>query len=123
MVAVWMVKVTFHEVICVVAVRNRFVSTIGPMFVSRLMGFAVVIRGTRRRILRAYADLVLVNMALVLVMEVPIMKVILVAVVLHGRMSAVLTVNVIMRLVDLMFGAHRNAPYDSVVAGGGPRLY
>jgi hypothetical protein len=46
MVAVRMVKVAFHEVIRVVAMRNRFVSAIWPVFVTFLMAFATVVRGT-----------------------------------------------------------------------------
>lgn len=105
-----MMKMAFHKVICVIAVRNRLVSTIGPVFVTFLVGFAIVIRGTRRWILHAHANLMLVNMPLVFMVEVSIVKVVLMAIVLYGRVAAVRTVVVSMRFVNPMLGAHPIAP-------------
>jgi hypothetical protein len=65
MIPVHMVEVTFHQIVGVVAVRNRLVSAIGPMFVALLVPAAIVVRGTRCRVLPAYADFMLVKMVTV----------------------------------------------------------
>jgi len=111
MVTMWMVEVTFHQVVCMIAVRNRFVSTTGSMFVALLVRFAIVVRGTQCLIFPAHADLVLVNMATVLVVEVSVMNIILMAIVLHGRMSAVRTMYMRVRFVNRMIGFHLISPY------------
>jgi hypothetical protein len=62
MITMRMVEVTLHQVVRMVAVRNRFVSATGPVFVAFFVRSAIVVRGTRCRVFPAYADLVLVNM-------------------------------------------------------------
>ena len=108
-IAVCMVEVTFHQVIGMVAVRNRFVSAIGPVFVSFLVSFAIVVRGTRCLVFSTYGDSVLVNMTSMRKVEVSIMQIVQVAVVLDGRMSAVRTMHVRVRFVNLMIG-HYSSP-------------
>jgi hypothetical protein len=61
--------------------------------------------------------LVLVNVTVMVVVEVPVMQIVLVAFVLYGGMSAVRAVDVSMRFMDFMFGAHRNSPFLSRVLG------
>ena len=106
MITMRMVEMTFHQVVRVVTVRNRFVSAIWPMFVVLVMRSAIVVRGTRCWVLPTYADLMLVNMVTVRVVEVPVMQVILVAIVLQGRMSTIRTMYVRVRFMNLMIGAH-----------------
>ena len=110
MITMRMVEMTFHQVVRVVTVRNRFVSAIWPMFVVLVMRSAIVVRGTRCWALPTHSDLVLVNMVTVRVVEVPIVKVILMAIVLHGHMSTIRTVYVRVRFVNLMIGAHFSSP-------------
>jgi hypothetical protein len=57
--------------------------------------------------------LVLVHVAVVLVVQVSIVKIVLMAVMLYGSVSAVWTMDVRMRVVSAMFGAHLNSPYDA----------
>ena len=52
---------TSHQIVRVVAVRNCFVSTVGPVFVALFVGSAVMVRCARSRVLTIDADLVLVN--------------------------------------------------------------
>jgi hypothetical protein len=107
--AVRVVEVTFHQVVGVVAVRNGFVSAIGPVFVGHLVRPAIVFRGARSRVFRAYRDCVFVKMVTVRAVKVPVMKVVLVAVVLHGSVSTVRTMHVRVRFVNLMI-AHFSSP-------------
>ena len=109
-ITVRMVEVAFNQVVGVVAVRNSLVSASRPVFVALFMSAAIVVRGTRCRVLPAYADLMLVNVIAVCVVEVPIVKIILMAVVLHGRVSAVRTMHVSVRFVYLMI-VHFSCPY------------
>jgi hypothetical protein len=68
MVAVRMVKVTSYQIVGVITVRNRFVAAIGPVFVAVLMPSAFVVRSTRRRVLPAYSDLMLISVITVRMM-------------------------------------------------------
>ena len=74
--------------------------------VGLLVRSAIVVRGTRRWVFPAYGDLVLVDMATMLMVEVPEMKVVCMAVVLHDRVSAVRTMHMRVRFVNVMVGAH-----------------
>ena len=73
MVTVRMMEVTFHQEVRVVAVRNRFVSAIGTVFVGLLVRAAIVVRGTRCRVFSTHGDSVLVNMTSVRAVKVSIM--------------------------------------------------
>jgi len=108
-----MVEVTVYEVVGMVAVRNRLVSAIGPVSMALLVPAAIVVRGTGCRVFPAHTDLMLVNMITVRVVEVPIVKIVLMAVVPHGRMSAVRTVRVSVRFVNFMIGTHFISPWYS----------
>ncbi|MCU1336168.1 MAG: hypothetical protein JWO19_1749 [Bryobacterales bacterium] len=48
------------------------------------------------------------------VVQVPIMKIILMTVMLHGRMSAIRTMHVGVRFVNLMIAGHFTSPYCSI---------
>jgi hypothetical protein len=110
MIAVRMVEVTFHQVVGMVAVRNRFMSATFAVFVALLVTPAIVVRGARFRVLPTYVDLVFVDVAGVRMVEVPIMDVILVAVVLQGSMSAIRAVDMRMPFVNFMIGGHVPSP-------------
>ena len=106
MVTVRMVQMTFHQIVRVVSVGHCFVSTVGPVFMALLVASAIMVRGTRRRVFPAHADLVFVNIVDVRVVKVPVVKIVLMALVPYDRMSAVRTVHVSMPFVNLMIGCH-----------------
>lgn len=108
-VSVRMMEVPLHEVVGVIAVRHRLVAATRPMLVTRVVGAAVVIRGTRRRVLRANRQRVLVHVVSVGVVQVSVVQVIGVAVVLNRRMAALGTVLVAVVSVGLAV-AHRIPP-------------
>lgn len=110
-IAMRVVEVPFDQVIGVVTVRNRLVSAITAVLMTLVVATAVMIGCTGRRILRGNADLVLVNVPLVFVVEMPIMKVILMAFVRYNRVAAIRPMDVVMRIVDLMFSAHLSSPF------------
>ena len=89
-----------------IPVRNGFVPAISPVFVAILMRSAFVVRSTRCRVLPTHTDFVFINVITVRMMEVPVMKIVLMTVMLHGHMSAVWTVHVRVRFVNLMIAAH-----------------
>ena len=109
MIAVHMVEVTVHQVVCVAAVWNGFVSAAWPVFVVFLVRSAIMVRGTRLRVSSTYADLVLVNMTSVCVVEVSIVKIVLMAVMFHRCRAAVRTMHVRVLFVNLMI-AHLSSP-------------
>jgi len=65
MVAMRMMEMTFHQVVRMAAVRNRFVPATGAMLMRFLVRPAIVIRGARRWVFRIHGDLVLVKMTAV----------------------------------------------------------
>jgi hypothetical protein len=88
-VAVCVMKAPINQVIDVIAVRHRFVAAVQPMNMCLLMSGAVVVWCTPDRIHRGDLDSVVVHMAVVRVVQVPIVKVVDVAVVLHGGVSTI----------------------------------
>lgn len=97
-----MVKMTFHQIVGVVTVWNCLVSAGGTVLVALLVRSAVMLRCARCRVCPAYADLVLVNVVSMHMVKVPIVNIVLMAIMLHNRMSAVRTMYVRMRFVNLM---------------------
>ena len=112
MIAVHMMEVTTYQIVGMVAVRNRLVSTVGPVLVALLVSSAIVVRSTRRRVLPAYADLMLVDMVAVHVMQVPIVKIVLMTLVLHDSMSTVRTVHVRVLVVYLMIAQFQSPCFE-----------
>jgi hypothetical protein len=83
-----------HQVVDVTSVWDTFVTAVRAMHVAGVMSPTIVLRRTAFRVLTARADLVLVDMIPMYVVHVPIVKVIGVAVVQHGRVAAILTMGV-----------------------------
>ena len=86
MTAVWMVQVGIHEVIDMVVVRYRFMAAIGAVNVSGL-----VTRGRCSAAVGVSAadfDNVLIDVIAVRVMQMPVVQVIDMPVVFHGRVAA-----------------------------------
>jgi hypothetical protein len=100
------VKVPVDDVINVARVRNAGVSARRPVQVVAGVSAARV-RSALRGVLRRRRQLVLVNVASVDVMEVTIVEIVVVLLVAYARMSAVVTVDVIVIHVGVV--VHRRA--------------
>jgi polyferredoxin len=101
-VAIGVMEVAFHDVVNVLAVRNRLVAAVCTVLVTGLVAVALVTVGAVRRILCVDVELVLIDVALVERMQVAVVEVVSVVVVNDGRVTAVLAVLMGMVLVDLM---------------------
>jgi hypothetical protein len=88
-IAVRMVQMAIHQVIDMIAMRHGFVPAVSTVSVLLLMSRAAVVRRAFLRIRRGNLDLMVVHMIALSVMQVAIVKIIGVAVVFHGRVSAV----------------------------------
>jgi hypothetical protein len=77
-----------------VAMWHGFVAAVGTVSVGPLMCGAAVVRGAFLRIRRGHFNLVIVHMITVSVMQVAIVKIIGVAVVFHGGVTAVWAMHV-----------------------------
>jgi len=94
MVAVRMVQVSVHQVVGMVAVRHRLVSTARPMPMRRIVSAAPVVRRAAGGIGCAHFDGMLVDVIVMRMMEMAIVKVIDVALMADRNMAAA-------RLVDM----------------------
>lgn len=104
-VAVGMVEAALDEVINVIAVRHRLVSTTGSVVVPVLMGAGVVRRGAAGGIFRGHFEGVFLDRAVrILVMEVAVVQVIEVIAVTDRGVSA--SVAVLVVVVFVKMGAH-----------------
>ena len=99
-VTVNVMQMTSNQVVYMVTVGNRFVSTTYPVLVALLMAIANVIGSTTCRVGTGGLDHVFINMAFMQEVQVSVVQVIDVAVVLYSYMSAVGTMLVSMLLVD-----------------------
>jgi hypothetical protein len=88
MVAVGEVQVAIDEVADVVTVRDGLVSTSRSVDVALLVAAAFVIRRAARGVRRAYLDDMLVDVAVVHVVQVSIVKVVDVVAMTHGGVAA-----------------------------------
>lgn len=103
-VAVRMVQVALDEVVHVVAVGQGFVAAAWAVLVVGGVGSAVVLRSAGDGILRADLDRMLVVVALVGVMEVAVVQIVDVTVVFDGGVSAAGAVDMLMGMMDYVFG-------------------
>jgi hypothetical protein len=101
-VAVRVVQVTVDQVVGMVAVRNRLVTTLGTVPVSIGVPAAVVVRSASPRVERAHWDPMFVHVATVGVMQVTVVQIIRVIFVLHRGVSARGSVHVGVPLVCLV---------------------
>lgn len=103
-VAVRMVQVALDEVVHVVTVGHGFVAAARAVLVVGGVALAVVRRSARFGILRADLDRMLVIVALVGVMEVAVVQIVDVTVVFDGSVPAAGAVDMLVVLMDYMFG-------------------
>ena len=102
--AVRMVQVALDEVVHVGAVRHGFVAAARAMPVVVRVELAVALWSACVGILRAHVDRMLVVMALVGVVQMAVVQIVDVTVVLDGGVSAAGAVDMLMGLMDYMFG-------------------
>lgn len=96
-----MMQMPIDQVVDVVTVRDRLMPTPGAVLVSR---FIPCSRSTVRGVLLIDRDLVLVDVILVRVMQMPVMQVVGVPVVAYGDVPATGAVLVIMGRMGQMLG-------------------
>jgi hypothetical protein len=98
-VAVRVVQVAVHQIIDVLAVRDRLVAAVRPVLVCRVVGAARVFRRAGAGVGAVDFQLVFLDAAFAMVVQVAIVKVIDVVAVLDRRMTAIRAVLVVMFLV------------------------
>lgn len=104
MVAVRVMQMTFDQVVDMVAVWHRFVTAAGAVHVAGIMPTAGVSRSATVDILVAHLDHVLFDTSVgILMMQMPIVQIVGMAVVLHGRMT---TAFAVLMIVVGVFGGH-----------------
>lgn len=87
--AMGMMQVSIHQVIEVIPVRYRLMAAVHAVNVRLIMTGTLVALRAFLRVRRAYFDAVVVHMVAVGVVQVPIVKVVHVAIVLHSGMATV----------------------------------
>ena len=108
MIAVRMVKVSVHDVIDVIAMRNCFMSTAGAVDVIGVVSCAGMSGSTTTGIVVAHLDRVFFDLAVLAdVMEVAVVQVVNVIAMLNSRMFAVGSMVVVVIVVQVR---HFNAP-------------
>ena len=106
-VAMRMMQVTIHEVVDVVTVRHGLVPALGAVLVRRLVSGAGVPRRAVGGVVPTDRDLVLVDVVAVRMVQVARVKVVDVAFVPNGRMTALGAVLVLVLVV--LFANHGQA--------------
>jgi hypothetical protein len=96
------VQVIVHEVVHVIAVRNRLMATSGAMLVSSVVPRAGMLGRALSRIVDTHLERVLDDLATFLVVQMAVVQVVHMARVAHGRVTAVGTVLVVVTGVLLM---------------------
>ena len=102
MTLVRMVQMPGNEIVRMVAVRHRFMATVVTMLVDRLMGATSMVGRAGVGIQCRYRHGMIVNVALVFVVQMAIVQVVGVAIVYHGRVATVRPVPMTMVAVDMM---------------------
>jgi hypothetical protein len=99
---VWMMKMSFHQIVAMTAVRDRFMSATSPMRVLGVMRAARMSRGTGGWIRATLRQSMLIDMPLVGAVQMPVMQIIDVTFVFDRGMPAAWTVRMgvlVMRFV------------------------
>ena len=96
------------DIVGMVAVRNRVMSTLSAVGMARVMSGARMGRRAASRICLARAENVLVDVSLVDMMQVPVVKIVLVAFVFEGLVPAVGPVLMIVPVVYRVIRFHRS---------------
>ena len=112
------VQVSVDQVVGVVAVRHRFVAAVGTVLVI-LRVFRGVARRAIRGVLGIDRDLVLVLVVAVRMVQVAVVKVVGVACMLDGGVTAVGSVNVVTVIAVLWVG-HKSPNDSTLVRTSGP---
>lgn len=89
MITVWMMEVTIDQIVHVIAVRDRLMTTARSVLVFAPVSAASVLRSAGARIGRVYRDGVFVDMAIVHVVEMPVMQIVDMPTMTNGRMAAI----------------------------------
>jgi hypothetical protein len=106
MTVVLMVKVTVDEIVDVTAMRNGGMTAAGTMAMSGVMGAADVPIRARAGVRSTHRDGVFVDVAVMVVMQMPVVEIVDVIVVADREVSTVVSVNVTVILVRTMRGSH-----------------
>jgi hypothetical protein len=105
-----MMEVSTHQIVSVIAVRNRFVPASGSMLMVLIVTTAIMSGRARRGISRVYGHHMLINMPLMRVVHVSVMEIIRVSFVFNGCVSA--TRAVLMRMAVVLVACHDPLPSD-----------
>ena len=111
MVVVRVMQVILDEVINVISVWNRLVAAVRAMNVILVVRSAVVVMSAVGRIGAAHVNPVLVDMITLNIMQMPVVKIIDMAIVLHRRMTAGRTMSVAVAFVCCMHLIQRISPF------------
>jgi hypothetical protein len=104
--SVGMVQVSMNQVIHVIAVRDSLVAATGTMGVLRVVEATIMRRCAFGWVFVTHGDAVIIYVTIMQVMQVSVMKVISVAVVPHGCVSASRAVSVGVAVVFHARGRH-----------------
>jgi hypothetical protein len=104
---VLVMEMSLHEIVDVVAVRNRVMSARCAVRMARVVSGARMGRRAAGRICLTRAEHVLVDVSLVDVMQVPVVQIILVVFVFDGLVPAAGSMLMLVPLVNLVLGLHR----------------
>ncbi len=108
MVAVVEVKMVADDVVDMVAVRDRLVSTARAVDVGLVMAAALVVRSAGVRIAAVFGEPMLVHVVAVHIVHVPVVQIIGMAVVVDRRMTAAGTMLMVMFLMGVARAVHGN---------------
>lgn len=106
MTVVLMVKVTVDEIVDVTAMRNGGMTAAGTMAMSGVMGAADVPMRARHGVRPTHRDGVFVDVAVMVVVQMPVVEIVDVIVVADREVSTVVSVNVAVILVRTMWSRH-----------------
>ena len=106
-----MMQMPIHQIIHVVPMRYRLMSTTIAMHMLRLVALATM-RSAACRIRRRHLNHMLVEMVAVRAVQMSIMQIIGVISMLHRRVPATCSMNVGMQFVNLMMVSHDDGLYN-----------
>jgi hypothetical protein len=110
-IAMWMMQVAVHQIVDVIAMRNRFVSATRAVHVIWRVAAAVMGGRASVRVFCAYLKSVLVDMIAMRMVQMAIMQVVDVVAMPDGRVPAARAVLVVvMGMMGFIAGAHVDAP-------------
>jgi hypothetical protein len=118
MTVVLMVKVTVDEIVDVTAMRNGGMTAAGTMAMSGVMGAADVPMRARHGVRPTHRDGVFVDVAVMVVVQMPVVEIVDVIVVADREVSTVVSVNVAVILVRTMWSRHGGSFLVRVLGSG-----